>query len=209
MKQTNKLFIIAGFLAITLAGTMTGGISTALAANEGVVNSVSYKPFLSGASLRVQVLDNSDENIALVQEFTKALRRNGYSVSDQGAMIMTIETREEIGGWSSTERSHVVELSTQQSSSNDDSTHVKLNLFDSNTGGILNQGENSGTIIITPSQYQINIVIENNDNGRRLWEGWASADIGNSSNVILQSSMIPAIIETLNKTVNHTTFKTP
>jgi len=176
-------------------------------ASDGVINAVSYRPISDGATITVQVLDNSEQNITLAKEFENALVERGYILSPNGTLILTIETRDEIGGWTSTERSHIVELTSQQNSSHGDSTDLKFNLFNSNTGGILNKGTNSGTIIVTPSQFEINVTLENANDGKRLWEGWAKADIEQSSLQSLRRSMVPVIIDALGNMVTNQTFK--
>ncbi|MBT4889468.1 MAG: hypothetical protein HON65_07950 [Rhodospirillales bacterium] len=201
MKQATQLIILA--IIIMLAYTPAQA-----ADGNGIVNAVSYRDLPTGASITVQALDNSDQSITLINELETALKQRGYALSTDGALILTVEYHDEIGGWQSVDRRHIVELSTQQSTSNDDSTNVKLNLFNSNTGGILNKGENSGTTIVTPSQYEITMTLENASDGKRLWEGWARADVGRASNESLRRRMVPALADVLGKTINHSALKT-
>lgn len=197
---------MAGFVAGFVLLTATPGH----AASTGIVNAVTYQPLPASSSISVQILDNTDQNMAILKKFKSALKQNGYILSDNSHLIMTIELHDEMGDWTKNNRSHFVEFSTQQGTSSEDDTQIKFNLFDSNTGGLLNKGERPRSITVTPSQRQINITIEDASNGSRLWEGWASADKNYStSNKALNHSMIPALISAIGKTVNNLSFNTP
>lgn len=195
-----RTFWIIGFLAL-----VTSSFVHAQASGEGVLNAVSYRPFPSEMAFRVQTLDNSDEHLALVEEVKKSLTARGYHLSDDGSMILTVETRSEIGAWSTTDRRHVVEIQSQTNSHSDEQ-QVKFNIFNSETGGILNKGS-SGTTIVTPSQYVVEISIDNASDGKRHWQAWAAADLGQSSNLDLMRGMIPALTEVLGATVSQEKFQ--
>ncbi len=194
--------IVAGLVLFT-------GISSHAASN-GIVNAVSYLPFPAGASISVQTLDDTEQNVVILGKFKSALKQNGYILADEGHLIMTIELHDEIGNWSKNGRSHIVEFRTDQGTSNNDDTEFKLNLFNSDTGGLLNKGNTPRSINVTPSQHQINIIIEDATNGRRLWEGWASADkVNTTTDKILGQSMVPVLIGVIGKTVNNVSFSIP
>ncbi|NQV44146.1 MAG: hypothetical protein HQ501_04545 [Rhodospirillales bacterium] len=199
------------FWIIGLITTLVTTQITTLAPNayaqsfgEGVVNAVSFRPLPADMSIRVQALDNSDDNLVLIDEVKKALKARGYPLSDDGGMILTLETRSEIGAWSTTDRRHTLEIKGETGSHSDDA-QVKLNLFDSNTGGILNQGT-SGTTIVTPSQYVIEISLDNATDGKRHWQAWAAAELGQSDGLTLMRGMIPALSDVVGKTVSQQTF---
>ncbi len=195
-----QFFWIIGLLAV-----MASSAVQAQSSGEGVLNAVSYRPISPEVTIRVQALDNSDENIALVEEVRKSLTARGYRLADEGDMILTIETRSEIGAWDTTDRRHVVEIESQ-TNSHSDRQQVKLNLFNSQTGGILNKGS-SGTTIVTPSQYTVEISIDNASDGKRHWQAWAAANLGQSSSLDLMRGMIPALSDVLGKTVSRQTFR--
>ncbi len=193
------------FWISVVAIVMTASGVYAQALGEGILNSVSYRPLPTGEAIRVQALDNSDDNLALIEEVKKALTARGYGLAEDGRMILTVETRNEIGAWSTTDRRHVIEFQTQTNSHSDES-EVKLNLFDTNSGGLLNKGS-SGTAIVTPSQYIVEISVEDATNGKRLWQAWAAAGLGQSDGLALMRGMIPALSDALGKTVSRETFQ--
>jgi len=196
------VFWITGLI---LALTVLGNGVHAQVFGEGVLNAVSYRPMPVGSALRVQALDNSDDNLVLVEEVKQALRARGHTVSDDGSMILTVETRDEIGAWSTTDRRHVLEIQSQTNSHSDE-TQVKLNLFDSNTGGILNEGT-PGTSITTPSQYIVEFSIDDASNGKRLWQAWAAAELGQANSLDLMRGMIPSLSDALGKTITQETIQ--
>jgi len=193
------------FWIVVVAIAMATSSVLAQAGSEGILNAVSYRPLPTEASIRVQALDNSDENLTLVEVVKEALTASGYKLAEDGGMILTVETRSEIGAWSTTDRRHVLEIQSQTNSHSDE-TQVKLNLFDSNTGGILNKGS-SGTSITTASQYIVEISLDDATNGKRLWQAWAAADLGQSDSLTLMRGMIPALSDALGKTVSRKTFQ--
>ncbi len=202
-----------GFWIIVVAVAMSAsGVSAqapagmyAQAPGEGILNAVSYRPLPTGEMIRVQALDNSDDNLTLVEEVKKALATRGYGLAEDGRMILTVETHNEIGAWSTTDRRHVIEFQTQTNSHTSDS-EVKLNLFNSNSGGLLNKGS-GGTTIVTPSQYVVEISVEDATNGKQLWQAWATARFGQSDRLDLMRSMIPVLSDALGKTIPRETFQ--
>ncbi len=195
-----RMFWLAAILAALLNFS-----AFAQSTGTGTLNAVSFFPLPGASTIEIQTLDNSDQNLALARELTQALTARGYTLSDNAALILTIETHDEIGAWTTTDRRHVVELKSRQSEYDDDESQIKFNLFNSNTGGILNQGS-SGTSIVTPSQYELQITIDSAEGGRRLWEGWAGAELGQSDSYTLMRGMIPALADAIGKSVTRQTF---
>ena len=178
-------------------------------ASTGLFNAVAFRPLPDGAAVRVRPLDNSDENLALQQEFERELTARGHTVSENAPLVITFEVRDEIGAWSTRDRRTVLELEGRGDSLGGHDHKARLNLFDSDRGGILNQGRGSGTSITTPSEYRIDATIDDRTNGRRLWQAWVTADLGYSDGPTLTRAMIPVIIGNLGKTVKRQPFELP
>ncbi len=83
-------------------------------AGDGVLNAVAYRPLPQGSSIAVRPLDNSDENQVLQQEFERALRAGGYTVSKDANLILTFETRSQVGAWSDDGRRQLLQLLNSQ-----------------------------------------------------------------------------------------------
>lgn len=203
MKRLGAIIACLG-LFLAFAQVQTAAAQT----SEGLFNSVSYKAVAKGASIAVQPLDNSDNNLILQQEFEKQLKRAGYKVTDTARLILSFEVRNEIGAWSTTGRRHILELSARGGKEGGEDAKARLNLFDSNKGGMFNKGS-GGTRIVTPSQYRIDATIDDKTNGKRLWQAWSSADLSTYDTLELANTMVPVMVRNLGKTVKQQPFKLP
>jgi len=192
-----------GLLLISLL--LTAGINPARAQN-GLMNSISFSDISPAATLQVQALDNSDANLALQTEIENSLRDQGYTVSADAVLVLTFETRDEIGSWSTTDRRHVLSFESHGGRSGGENVKAKVNVFDNQSGGLFNKGH-SGTQIVTPSSYRIDASIEDKRNGKRLWQGWAVADLGAEGSLSLRRKMVVPLIDGIGKTVREQPFK--
>ena len=201
------LSILTLFAMASAAYAQSGG-------GQGILNAVQYRPIPTDAVVEVQALDNSEENMALVAELTRALRANGHAVADIGTLVMTIETRDEIGAWSTSGGGSNIEFQAQTGSGGTgDSLDLRLNLFDSNSGGLLSNSQSSPTSIVTPSRYVVDITVDSREDGKRLWQGWMSAALGQtgtpSGDQSLTTRMIPALANAYGSTVSKQTIALP
>ena len=103
-------------------------------AGDGVLNAVAYRSLPPGASIAVRPLDNSDENQILQQVFERELRAGGYTVSKDANLVLTFETRGQVGAWSDGGRRQLLQLQKSQGVGGLDSPKVRLNLYDSRRG---------------------------------------------------------------------------
>jgi len=172
---------------------------------DGIMNGVAFKPLPAGSSIRVRPLDNSDDNLVLQADFEAALRAKGYKVAKDAELILSFETRDEIGSWSTTDRRHILSLESKGGQGGGENAKAKLNVFDSATGGLLNKGS-GGTTITSPSTYRIDATIDDNANGKRLWQGWSVANLNNQDGLSLTRKMVPVLVENLGQTVRRQTF---
>jgi len=194
--------IFLGFQGMTPFLGFQGMIPGAAAqtAGGGLLNAVAYLPLPKGQSIAVRPLDNSDENLILQKVFENALRAQGYGISDTADLILSFETRGEIGAWSETGRRHVIELHARGGQEGGEDAKARLNLFDSNKGGVFNRGH-SGTSIVTPSQYRIDATIDSRTDGKRLWQAWSTANLSGRDSLDLTQAMIPEMVKNLGQTV--------
>ncbi len=150
-------------------------------APTGLLNAVAYDPLPAQLSVNVRPLNDSDENLALKQAFETALRERGYTVAVDAPLVLTFETREAAGAWADRGRRTVIELEARGEGVGGDQQRVRLNLFNSSSGGVFNRGREGGTGIVTPSHFRIDLSIDDRSSGERLWQAWAVADIGRSA----------------------------
>ena len=90
-----------------------------------------------------------------------------------------------------------------------DNERLRVNLFDSASGGVFNEGRERGTSIVTPSQYRVDATIDDRRSGQRLWQGWAIADLREADGATLTRSMVPALVGSFGQTVRRKPFKLP
>jgi len=151
-------------------------------------------------------MDNSDQNLALQKEFERALKNKGYKVSKDAPLILTFETRDTDGSWTGGGPNRIVELSNNHAQTGVNAPQVRFNLFNSTRGGLLNPNRKERTRTVSPSTFRIDVTIDNKSDGKRLWQGWSTVDLGISSNRAVTRVMIPTIIDGLGKTVKQQSF---
>jgi hypothetical protein len=197
------VFVFSSFAQIAAAqtGVPQGG-------EKGLLNAVAYLPITKGQAIAVSSLSDSVDDLALKKTFEQTLRAAGYSLSADATLILTFEVRNEIGAWSETGRRHVLELTARGGGAGGDNAKALLNLYDTNRGGVFNRGS-SGTSIVTPSKYRIDAQIDDRTNGKRLWQAWATADLGDYNSRDLARAMIPELVKSLGRTVKRQTFAIP
>ena len=205
-----RRFLIAFYiLAAAFVFSSFADIAAAQTSGEnGLLNAVAYLPIAKGQAIAVRSLSDSDDDMALKRTFEQALRAAGHLLSADATLILTFEVRNEIGAWSETGRRHVLELTARGGGDGGDNAKALLNLYDSNRGGVFNRGS-SGTSIVTPSKYRIDAQIDDRTNGKRLWQGWATADLGGYDSRDLTRAMVPELVKSLGRTIKRQTFTIP
>ncbi|MFQ5764688.1 MAG: hypothetical protein ACE5GT_07160 [Rhodospirillales bacterium] len=176
------------------------------ALGDGMVSAISFRPLPTGAAILVRALDNAKHNLVLREDFERVLKQKGYTLSDHADLVLTFETLDAGGAWTGGGENRLVELSNNHDQTGIDAPRVRLNLFNSARGGLLNPNRRDQTRTVTPSQYRIDVTIDDKTNGKRLWEGWTSIDIGPGDNRALTRTMVPVLVDSLGKTVRQQTF---
>lgn len=194
-------------VALAVAGLVAGPVA-AQGIGEGVLNAVAYKDLPAATSISVRVLDNSDNNMVLAAEFERALRGKGFAVGDGGELVLTFETRDDVGAWSDSGRRSIIELEARGGRGGGENASAIVNIFNSSRGGMLNEGR-GGTTITTPTQYRIDATIDERDGGRRVWHGWSVADLGQADGLALTRGMVPVIVGAVGRTVRREPFVIP
>jgi hypothetical protein len=172
---------------------------------QAFVNSVSFQTLPERAIITVRPLDNSDAHLKLKTSIEEALRARGFGVTKDSPLVLNFDTRDEVGAWSDAGRRTILELMSDKSREDGDYAHAKLNVFDSASGGLLNEGR-GGTSITTPSTYRIDFTVDDRTNGRRLWQGWAVANLAYGDRNDLDRAMIPVLVQNLGRTTTRQPF---
>lgn len=173
---------------------------------DGIINSVSFSKVPSGATVFIDSFDDSEDSLQIVKAFRSAIRTAGFAPSDTGTLLMIFEARKNIGGFSTRGRRYVLSMESMGSRlGGGQDSRAQVNLFNSNTGGLLNKGRGT-TMIITPSTYEIDVTIEDRNSGKTLWKSWASTELRNKVGIEYTRQMIPKIVDTIGKTVRQENF---
>lgn len=173
---------------------------------EGTLNAVAYKPVPVGTAIMVRPMDNSDDNMVLVGVFEDALRAHGYAVAKNAPLVLTFETRDEVGAYNSGERRHIVELTGSNATGADESAKARVNLYNSSSGGLFNTGQERETEVVTRSSYRMDVTLDERDGGKRLWQAWAVADLEQSDGLTLTRAMVGPVAKAIGQTVKRATF---
>ena len=102
-----RALAVAATFAPLLAGPLLAGSALAQSSNDpapagdATVNALAMRPLPQGATLVVRPLDDSDASKEIQVLFERALRDRGYPLAADGRLILTFETRDRIGTWSS------------------------------------------------------------------------------------------------------------
>ena len=196
------LFVALGLFGLVASPTFAQN------ASNGLLNAVAYKDVPAGAAVSVRPLDDSDDNLILKQEFEKALQGQGYRIEKDSPLVLTFETSDTIGAYTDRNARHVLELSGGGGRGGGEDARARVNVFDSVSGGLMNTGRETGdTNIVTPTQYRVDVSLDDKANRKRLWQAWATADIEQSDGLTLTRAMVPAIVQSVGKTVRRQPFQ--
>lgn len=206
MRRDILLLAVLGMA--TVAGMGGAGSATAQGMDEGIINAVVYRQLPQGVPLAVKPLDNSQDNMALKSEFEKALRAVGYTVADDASLVLSFDTRDESGAYSSSGERTLLEFSANGGSGSDEEARFRVNIFDSQRGGVFNSGQGD-TNIVTRSRYRIDATLDDSANGQRLWQSWAVGDLGGRTTQSATSAMVPTMVSRLGQTVKREVFSLP
>lgn len=196
---------IAVLLACLVAWAANDALAQAATPAEGgpkgTMNAVAFSPMPSNTPIAVRPLDDSDVNVRLKKMLEATLRSKGFNVDDKATLVMTVETRDEVGSWTDQGRRSLIELQAKGGRDGGEDAQAMLNIYNSTRGGLLNEGR-GGTSIATPSTYRINVTVDDRNNGKRIWQGWTVADLGHGDRETLSKAMVPALMGHLGLTVS-------
>lgn len=180
--------------------------STSNARAEGLVSAVSFSPLPSGSAISVRPLDNTNSNMILKKDFELALKRKGFKIGRDEALVLTFETTDVSGAWIGGGENLIIELSNHDDQSGTDFPRVHLNLFNSQRGGILNSEHLEKTRTVTPSSFRIDVTIDKKTNGKRIWQGWSSIKSRIGNNQKPSREMVSVLVESLGQNISRKPF---
>jgi hypothetical protein len=174
-------------------------------AGQGLMNAISYKALPQNTAFNVKTMDNSNQNVVLKEEFEFLLKSKGFSISKDAPMVITFETRSELGTYTTHNRRSVLELEARGGREGGENARMRFNLFDSNSGGMFNQGKGE-TSLKTPGQYRLDVSIVNRTNGKHHWQAWTTANQDSSDSGALVLAMVPEMVNKMGEKVKSHVF---
>ncbi len=178
--------------------------TTPLRAEGLEVHAVAFAELPKGSAINVEIFDDAKENQDLKALFEDELRSAGYNVTEKGRLILSFETRDTSGKWSGGGPNRLIEMRNSDNHTGKDAPEVRLSIFDSQRGGILNPNRDQGITQVAPGEFRIDVVIEDRTNGRRLWQAWSSTnDNAGAEDTVFHRSMVKPIIQTIGKSTQN------
>ena len=154
----------------------------------------------------VQPWNNSDENINTARLIENQLCDLGYKISPQANFTLSFDSKSTLGKWSSSSRNTSVELKAESSTANGKDAEVRLNLFSSSEGGVLNPNKTPGENILSKVSLEITL---NQKNSPRLWQGEAIAGVHQTDTVSVARRLTPVLLDYLGKTISRKSVNIP
>ncbi len=194
---------VFSFIVCSLISLATAPLAFA---ESGVLNALSLRPLPDQKNIQVQVLDDSDENLQLQAELEEHLVAKGYTIVKKGDLILTFETRDQIGDWQSATSGHVISLEASGGRGGGENHKARVNVFDSSSGGLLNQNQGRKASSSTASQYRLDVTVESRADGKTLWRAWSVADLESGEGLTLTKKMVPLLVENIGQTIRSQDF---
>lgn len=185
--------------AVASAAVLPCIAAAADVSGQATLNAVAFQPLSGSQPIEVRVLDNSDENLAIMRELQAALKRRGVPVGgDQAPLMLTIDTGDSVGAWNAPASSDQVRMMDDRG-----------RLFPQGELDITRQARLplAGTTVVTPAQYRLGLTLDSRASGTRLWQGWTIADLSQGERSDLAAAMVPKLVDSLGKTVREESFE--
>ena len=189
--------LLSSFITVATA-VMACSFAWAGATGEATLNAVAFEHYPANASIQISVLDDSEENLAIVAELQRALTERGFSLAaDHGPVVLTLETGDPVGASRTTSGTDRVRIMDDRGrlfpgGELDVTRQVRLPL--------------PRTTVVTPAQYRIGLTIDDRASGGRIWEGWAIADLSQGEPGDLARAMVPRLVASIGQTVREQVF---
>ncbi|MDA0676133.1 MAG: hypothetical protein O3A88_07255 [Proteobacteria bacterium] len=186
---------------IAAAGTACwlAAVGQAFAQEKAVISAQTYAGSKATAVVAVRPLDNSYANLDLKRTIEQLLLQAGYGVQDDARTVLSFEGREEMGAFSDSGQRYILELESRGDTLTGDAQQARLNLFNSQSGGLLNPGRGSGNV--SRVRYELEFTLADRGSGARLWQAWGHADVGQGDAADVAPRLAKSLVGTFGRTV--------
>jgi hypothetical protein len=184
-------------IAMTTA-VLASSLTLAGPVGQATLNAVAFDRVPMDAPISVQVLDDSEQNLRIAKELKRLLSERGFSIAvDQGTLVLTIDTGDAVGAWSSASETDRVQMRDDRG-----------RLFPRGQLDVTRQVQLPlpRTTVVTPAQYRLGLTIETHGGGGPIWQGWAIADLSQGEPAELAQAMLPKLADSIGQTVREEGF---
>jgi hypothetical protein len=191
MDRFGLFFAFIAALVLVLVGT-----PVVYAQDQGVVNAMSHNPLPEGLPILVRPLDNSAENLKIKKQFETVLAQDGYVVAtDSSFLVLSFETRRELGGGPTPRRQVTDRMPKDQSAQKGMRYRPQIA-----------EGQPSGPTSISRSRYRLDATLDDKQSNKRLWRGWAIAPLQGDDTSATTEAMVKALVGSIDHTVSQQPF---
>lgn len=165
---------------------------------QATLNAVAFQPIPQSQAIEVRVLDNSNENLAIMRELQAALSQRGVPLGASDVpLLLTIDTSDSVGAWTAPGATDRIRMMDDRG-----------RLFPQGELDMARQARLplAGTTVVTPAQYRLGLTLDSRSSGERLWQGWSIADLSQGQPSELAAAMVPKLADNLGRTVREEVF---
>ena len=196
-KRPLKVWVAALGLASVMAWPQAG-----LAQDAGArINSMTFfaQTLQDKPPIGVRLYDDSDDNIRLKKAFEDQLVKNGYTVDDASSLALSFEIRNSVTASATNDPGRLSVQGQNAGYAGGEEYRATLELYTSDSP---RRG-----VAITDGSLRLDVALTDRTNGRRIWQGWATAPSAGRDPMDLSARLIPMLIESLGKTVRNEEIK--
>ncbi len=158
------------------------------------VVAVAYRDLPAGTALRLRLLDDSDLNLQVRDMVAGQLTGAGYSISDDAAFVLQIETE--------TVSDAAVDPSLGSFQAGTEGSEVRLNLWSSREDSLLQRRRDGTSSALV---YRISLGLYDERDGRYYWRGTASGLLEQTDAAGASREMVPLLLAHFGKTARQST----
>lgn len=184
--------------SMAFAAALAPALAAADVIGQATLNAVAFQPLPASQPIEVRVLDNSDENLAIMRAVEAALKRRGAPLAGgEAPLLLTIDTGDSVAAWNAPSGTDRVPMMDDRG-----------RLFPKGELDISRQARLPlpETTVVTPPQYRLGLTLDARSTGARLWQGWAIAPLSQGEPAELAAAMVPKLAASLGETVREEVF---
>lgn len=171
-----------------------------------VVNAAAYQPLEGKRPVAVRLYEDSDSQIRLKTAIEQALRGDGWTVVEDGSgaeaaplRVSFDVTSDELAGPAPHEG--ILTLEGRDGNRVEQQYSARLKMFSSSGSSLMTGTREPGDVTRSRPMTRFQLYLTDATNGRRLWEGWATTELGAESPSEAAQAIVPRLVSLIGRTV--------